>query len=119
MPRQHPPKAAEHPSQTLTGAALVARHEAQRRRGETNAALWERVVRDALTGRPRKEAAGLLGLPDPRTLARWVVWLSAHGGAPVGAFAREARGTGARGGDSPATLRRKAREQGGEGGGVK
>ena len=75
-------------------------------------------MRDALTGRPRKKAAGLLGLPDPRTLARWVVWLAAHGGAPVGAFAREARGTGARGGSSPATQRRRAREQG-DGGGVK
>jgi hypothetical protein len=108
--RPHPP--AEHPSQTRTGAALVAHHEPQRRRGETNAALWERVVREALSGRSRREATALLVVPDTRTVARWVAWLAEHGGAPVGAFDRQSKGTGARGGTSPATLRRKAKEGG-------
>lgn len=95
---------AEHPSAKGAGAAVVARCEAARARGETNAQLWERVVREALTGRSRKAAGEVLGVHE-RTVQRWREWLDDHGGAPVGAWEHGARGVGARGGTSPATVR--------------
>ena len=99
---------AAHPSQTPAAQAMLAARAAEVIVGESVADTWERIVRAALAGRSRAAAAALLGV-DVRTVQRWRAHLDAHGGAPVGAWSREAEGAGSRGGTSSATRRAERR----------
>lgn len=96
-----------HPSTGPTASALCDRNAAARRRGESTASLWQRLVLAALEGRTIAQAAEVLAVHH-RTCSRWVEHLLEHGvelppspGVP--------RGPGARGGKSATTAWRVAR----------
>lgn len=97
-----------HPALAPVAAALLDRHAADRRAGESAPQHLERLLL-ARAGRTRADVAAELGVPL-RTLLRWLADLRALGVVIPGALDPDARGAGARGGTSPATRSRARRE---------